>query len=169
MLFVRQALRAFTKSHIVHRVQKIKNTAFSEKYLLFTNLGISLTLSSLGDVLEQKYEKYSGRINKWDQKRTMNMAVSGVSVGFICHYWYRFLDKRLPGSSIVIVLKKVVLDQLICSPLYISIFFITLGILEKSTLEETLNEIKEKAWKLYAAEWMVWPVAQVDMMFLLLI
>lgn len=89
------------------------------------------------------------------------MAVSGMSVGIICHYWYRYLDSKLPGRSTKIVFKKVIIDQLICSPLCISAFFLTLGVLEMSSLAELRQEIKEKAHRLYLAEWVVWPPAQV--------
>lgn len=86
----------------------------------------------------------------------------------------------MPGRNLKIVLKKVFWDQMICSPIVISTFFITLGVLEKSSREEVVAEIKSKAWKLYAgtllhlfylfcidrinfilAEWVVWPPAQI--------
>lgn len=89
------------------------------------------------------------------------MAISGMSIGIVCHYWYKYLDARLPGRTIDIVLKKVVIDQLVCSPLCISMFFLTLGILENSSLAELKAEIINKAYKLYVAEWIVWPPAQI--------
>ncbi|KAH8292706.1 hypothetical protein KR018_003224 [Drosophila ironensis] len=134
--------------------------AFSSRFLLFTNVGISLSLSCLGDILEQHFEIYCGDIERFEATRTAHMATSGVTVGIICHYWYKMLDKRLPGRTMQVVAKKIVLDQLICSPIYISAFFVTLGLLEQKDKHEVWAEIKEKAWKLYAAEWTVWPVAQ---------
>lgn len=74
------------------------------------------------------------------------------TVGVVCHYWYKFLDKRMPGRSLTIVLKKVFWDQMICSPIVISTFFLTLGLLEQSSKEEIVAEIKSKAWKLYAGK-----------------
>lgn len=142
------------------KLREWHGTAFSHKFLLFTNVGISLCLSSVGDILEQQLELYNGEIEKYCSIRTGHMATSGVVVGVICHYWYQMLDKHLPGRSMRVVAKKIVLDQLICSPVYISAFFVTLGILEKKQSSEVWEEIKEKAWKLYAAEWTVWPVAQ---------
>lgn len=144
----------------MHKLREWHGNAFSNKFLLFTNVGISLTLSSVGDILEQQLELYNGEIEEYCSTRTSHMATSGVTVGIICHYWYQLLDKHLPGRSMRVVAKKIVLDQIICSPLYISAFFITLGILEDKDAHEVWEEIKEKAWKLYAAEWTVWPVAQ---------
>lgn len=89
------------------------------------------------------------------------MSISGMTVGVLCHHWYKFLDSRFPGRTIQVVARKVLVDQIVCSPLCIAIFFITLGLLEKSSLEEVKKEVKAKAWRLYAAEWVIWPPAQV--------
>ncbi|XP_043289209.1 mpv17-like protein 2 [Venturia canescens] len=144
----------------VTRVNVIKEQLFSPKNLFYTNVGISISLSAVGDILEQHYEILKGEWERWCPNRTRNMAISGMSVGIICHHWYRYLDKRLPGRTIGIVVKKVVIDQLVCSPLCIAMFFITLGILEKSNWSELKEEIREKAHRLYIAEWVVWPPAQ---------
>ncbi|EDV91662.1 mpv17-like protein 2 [Drosophila grimshawi] len=152
--------KADVRTGMVQKMREWHTNAFSNKFLLFTNVGISLTLSSVGDILEQQLELYNEEIDEYSSTRTQHMATSGVAVGIICHYWYQLLDKYLPGRSMRVVAKKIVLDQFICSPLYISAFFVTLGILEQKDAQEVWTEIREKAWKLYAAEWTVWPVAQ---------
>lgn len=148
------------KTSVVLKFTKLINKAFSEKYLLVTNVGISMILSGFGDVLEQNLEVVTGQLDKWDPVRTKNMSLSGASVGVVCHYWYNHLDKFVPGYSLKIVLKKIFVDQIIGSPLYISTFFITINILENSTKDKFIQDIRNKAWKLYAAEWMIWPPAQ---------
>lgn len=140
--------------------------AFSPKYLLYTNCCISVSLSSVGDFLEQQYELYTKDIDEYSPKRTLHMAISGLTIGVACHYWYRFIDTRIPGRNLTTVLQKVFWDQLICSPIVISTFFITLGILEQTKKEQILTEIKAKAWRLYVAEWTVWPPAQISMCFI---
>lgn len=62
----------------------------------------------------------------------MQMSVAGLTVGVFCHHWYLFLDNKLPGRTIKLVMKKVLVDQTIASPIVIMIFFITLGILKRS-------------------------------------
>lgn len=131
------------------------------RYLLYTNVGISISLSGVGDTLEQHYEILQGQKDRWDTTRTSRMSISGMTVGVICHNWYKFLDSRLPGRTIKVVAQKVLIDQVVCSPICIATFFITLGILERATWAETKKEIKDKAGRLYAAEWVVWPPAQV--------
>lgn len=142
-------------------VQNFHKTAFSPKYLLLTNICISVSLSSVGDCLEQQYEIIKKDLDKYSGQRTGHMALSGLTVGIVCHYWYKFIDRRLPGRSFRTVMQKVFWDQIICSPIVISTFFLTLGLLENTSREEIMEEIKDKAWKLYVAEWVVWPPAQI--------
>ncbi|XP_066147899.1 mpv17-like protein 2 [Euwallacea fornicatus] len=145
---------------IYPKVVKTFHTMFSNKFLLYTNVGLSLSLSGLGDILEQKYELINGELSQWDPQRTRNMTISGTTVGIVCHYWYSFLDRTIPGYTVRVVFKKILVDQIFGSPLCISTFFGTLAVLEKSTMEEFHAEVKAKAWRLYAAEWMIWPPCQ---------
>lgn len=137
------------------------------KYLLLTNVGISISLSAAGDVIQQHYEIVTKQREKWDRLRTHHMSVSGMTVGVICHAWYKYLDSAMPGRSLKVVLKKVVVDQLVCSPVVIVVFFITLALLEQESWEVTKQEIVNKGKRLYAAEWVVWPPAQVINFYLL--
>lgn len=41
---------------IFDRIKHLKERLFSPKNLLYTNVGISISLSGIGDVLEQHYE-----------------------------------------------------------------------------------------------------------------
>ncbi|XP_023021479.2 mpv17-like protein 2 [Leptinotarsa decemlineata] len=155
-----QYLVKFIASNLLPKFKRVFKSAFSEKYLLLTNLGISVSLSGLGDAIEQRYEIMNDEIEKWNPLRTWHMSVSGLTVGFICHHWYKYLDKFLPGYTLRIVMKKIIVDQLVGSPLCISTFFITIGYLEGTEKDAFIEEIKQKAWKLYAAEWVIWPPAQ---------
>uniref|UniRef100_A0A1B6DKT7 Mpv17-like protein 2 n=1 Tax=Clastoptera arizonana TaxID=38151 RepID=A0A1B6DKT7_9HEMI len=147
-------------SVLVKKCRNVGNIMFN-KYLFFTNVGISISLSGVGDIIEQHYEILTKDKDSWDKSRTHHMSISGMTVGVLCHNWYKLLDKALPGNSLNIVLKKVVIDQVICSPLCITIFFFTLGYLEKSSLNTIQSEIINKGKRLYIAEWIVWPPAQI--------
>lgn len=147
---------------IFSQLRSFSRRAFSDRYLLVTNVGISISLSGVGDCIEQQYEIHGeGRLNQYDPLRTGQMAVSGMTVGIFCHHWYKFLDHRLPGRSIRQVLKKVLIDQTVASPCVIFLFFVTLGALRRSSAAEIWAEMKDKALTLYTAEWVVWPPAQV--------
>lgn len=142
-------------------LRKFVTVAFSDKYLVFTNITISISLSSLGDVLEQRYEIYTKDLEKWDKKRTLHMAFSGLTIGLLCHYWYKILDKYIIGKSFHMVTKKLLLDQFIFSPIMIITFFGSLALLEKNPMENFKEEVRDKFIRLYRAEWMVWPPAQI--------
>lgn len=78
-----------------------------QNQLLITNIGLSASLSGIGDSIEQKYEKYKDEKRKFDWTRCRNMSVSGVTIGVVCHYWYIWLDKKLPGQAFKTAVKKV--------------------------------------------------------------
>ncbi|XP_022221003.1 mpv17-like protein 2 [Drosophila obscura] len=154
----RRLLQALNRWHSV---------AFSKRYLLYTNLSISTSLSMVGDTIEQSYERYVGEIDGWNRTRTLRMGTGGFTVGFVCHHWYQYLDHRYPNRTIGIVMRKILLDQIICSPFYIAVFFITMAVLERQSWEEFQAEVMEKAIVLYVADWTVWPAAQFINFFLI--
>ncbi|XP_055708093.1 mpv17-like protein 2 [Phlebotomus papatasi] len=158
---IREALKTVFRIPLAKKLAAGHRKAFSIKYLVFTNVTISMTLSSLGDILEQYYQKTFRQKTEWDRARTLRMGATGITVGVVCHYWYNFIDNFLPGRSLKLVLKKVLLDQTIGSPLVISTLFITLGVLEGNSSREILDEMKQKFIRLYTAEWIIWPPAQI--------
>lgn len=148
-----------TKS--VNHLRRIVKIAFNDKYLLYTNVTISVALSSVGDAIEQGYEIYTNDLDKYDAKRTMHMAFSGAALGVLCHNWYKVLDKFIVGKTFDMVTKKLLLDQLIFSPIMIITFFGSLALFEERPLQNFKAEVRDKFVRLYRAEWLVWPPAQI--------
>merc|ERR1712223_460427 len=87
--------------------------ALARHQLLFVNCGVSVGLSGLGDLLQQRIEQgrqtprssTSLTIHRsppsvnWS--RTVNMSTSfGLTAGVLCHHWYRVLDNFLPGRTL---------------------------------------------------------------------
>lgn len=107
----------------------------------------------VGDLIEQRIEIYKKEIESLDPVRTRNMAASGLTVGIFCHFWYKLLDGKLPGRNFSMVMKKVLVDQLLASPVIIFLFFATLGVMRRESSAETIEEIKHKFLRLYKAEW----------------
>ena len=154
-------MRSFVKKLLGNSVLRTKVKAiFSDKYLLYTNTGISIGLSISGDVMQQTYQRRKKPNISWNTKRSMHMAASGLVVGPLCHYWYLYLDRWLPGRSLRVVIKKLAMDQLICSPLYIASFLWTTCLLENKSWKDFKKECTGKGWRLYFAEWVVWTPAQ---------
>jgi protein Mpv17 len=96
----------FKPKQLSTRLRETRQKMFT-KYLLITNITISASFSGLGDFIEQSYEKLAGYLDKYDRFRTFKLATTGIPVGFVCHYWYIFLDKRLPLRTGKTLIKKV--------------------------------------------------------------
>lgn len=89
------------------------------------------------------------------------MSISfGLTSGFLCHYWYIFLDKRVPGKSLSIVARKILYDQILFSPINIVACLAVAGLLEACSRKELIEDIADKGLRLYLAEWFIWPPAQ---------
>ena len=110
--------------------------------------------------MQQNYEMFRKRQSSWDPLRTRNICVTGSVVGPTCHYWYMLLDRLLPGRTLKMVGKKIFLDQMIFSPINISIFLVVLGFLEGATLKSVAIDLRDKGLQLLKAEWIIWPPAQ---------
>ncbi|XP_021346703.1 mpv17-like protein 2 [Mizuhopecten yessoensis] len=141
-------------------ITKSGKVIFGKKCLLVTNVTITVGMSCTGDFLQQRYQIKTKETNAMNLTRSRHVAASGLVIGPFCHYWYLFLDKWLPGKTLKIVLKKVMVDQVICSPIYISLFLVTTCMLEKKSWNEIKEETTSKGATLYMAEWIVWPPAQ---------
>ncbi|CAG9561346.1 unnamed protein product [Danaus chrysippus] len=141
--------------------RRLVKVAFSDKYLLYTNVTISVSLSSAGDLMEQTYEIYTGDQDNYDFKRTRHMGFSGAALGVLCHHWYKVLDKVIIGKTFDMVTKKLLLDQFIFSPIMIVTLFGSLALFEKDPVANFKEEVRDKFTTLYQAEWMVWPPAQI--------
>ncbi|KAI5637116.1 mpv17 / PMP22 family domain-containing protein [Phthorimaea operculella] len=156
--FIMTYRRVFTK--VAKNYKSGVDILFGPKYLFYTNVLLSMTLSTVGDVLEQSYEKYNGEITQHDYKRTAHMGFSGSTTGVLSHHWYNFIDKVIKERTLPNVFKKLMLDQFIASPIIIMTFFATVAIFEDDPLENFTSEVKDKFLRLYKAEWVIWPPAQ---------
>lgn len=72
------------------------------------------------------------------------MTLVGFALGLPHHYWYCFLDRMLPGTSMRCVAKKIFLDQSTFSPFANLVFFMGTGLLEGNTCKASWKEFKEK-------------------------
>lgn len=69
------------------------------------------------------YQLFSPK-EKMDWKHTRNVAVVAFSFhGNFAFFWMRFLERRFPGSSARMVMKKLLVDQTTAAPLATSVFY----------------------------------------------
>lgn len=98
----------------------LKSKAFT-RYLLLTNVVSGAVIDASGDFLEQRVIE---RTSPHEWPRTARMATVGVILTVPNHYWYRFLDKRLPSRSPKIIALKVAVDCIIMGPVNIALFYL---------------------------------------------
>ena len=103
------------------QIQTLLKKTFGN-HLFFTNVGISFGLSGIGDLIEQKIEKRqqtqqaSGnlvkKVSSVNWSRTLHMSTAfGLTSGFLCHFWYNYLDRVLPGRGVRVIVQKIAWDQ----------------------------------------------------------
>ncbi|XP_046526795.1 mpv17-like protein 2 isoform X2 [Equus quagga] len=125
---------------------------FQGRALLVTNTLGCGALMAAGDGVRQSWEIRSRSGQKFDPRRSASMFAVGCSMGPFLHYWYLWLDHLLPASGLrglPNVLRKVLVDQLVASPMLGVWYFLGLGCLEGQTLDESCQELRDKFWEFY--------------------
>lgn len=73
-----------------------------------------------GDLAHQ----WSSRRERVDWRQTRNVALIAFSFhGNFSFFWMRFLERRFPGTSAGMVLRKLLLDQTAAAPLATTVFY----------------------------------------------
>ena len=87
---------------------------------------------------------------RWNPKRSCHMAISfGLTSGFLCHFWYKFLDTKIQGNTIKAVTKKIIWDQILFSPILIVACLFVAGMMDSSSPKDIKNDIRDKGRKIY--------------------
>jgi len=133
---------------------------------------IAGSLFSCGDVIcqiiersnQEKKESKEVKNKKEDEidwLRVGRMCTVGfVVVGPACHYWYKFLDKRMQSTTVAQALKKTLVDETLFGPVYLASFFVSIGILEGMNSQQIVQKIKKDFWPTFLMDMVVWPPAQ---------
>ncbi|EDW50365.1 mpv17-like protein 2 [Drosophila sechellia] len=127
------------------------------KYLLLTNTIGSGLLLAIGDAIAQQG---FGERKAFDYSRSGCMMITGSVIGPVQHGFYLLLDGVLPGTSVWGVLHKILVDQLIMSPIYIFLFFYVSSLLGGKTFVECNSELSEKFLYTWMLDCCFWPGLQ---------
>lgn len=146
----------------------VKLTKLGDKSLFQNKAHRSLIVSggllAAGDVICQGCEMVVNKNlhQKFNMKRTESMFLLGFCMAPIGQIWYfRVMERFIPGApSMEIALQKIVADQIVATPIFISYFLFGMGLLEGKGGQDALAELKDKFRTVYMASWCLWPPAQ---------
>ena len=89
---------------------------------LLTKAFTSLIGFTAGDVLAQNFINEDGQ--SYDPMRTLRLGSFGFLLhGTTGHYFYGFLDGKMPGTKPITVASKVAIDQFFWNPIFGCMFF----------------------------------------------
>jgi len=116
----------------------------------------SMTGFMLGDILAQVF------ISKgdFDAFRLFRLTSFGFLVhGSTSHFFYNFLDGKIPGTGAVQVFSKVFIDQVLWNPIFGIMFFGYVAAFELKGLGFVKNKIENELLTQVTGSWKVWPLA----------
>jgi protein Mpv17 len=96
----------------------------------------------------------------FDWFRLARLSSFGFFVhGSTSHFFYNFLDGKIPGKSAASVASKVFIDQVLWNPIFGVMFFSYVAALEGKGPEYVVNKVKKELLTSVTGSWKVWPLA----------
>uniref|UniRef100_A0A7S2TNG7 Uncharacterized protein n=1 Tax=Lotharella oceanica TaxID=641309 RepID=A0A7S2TNG7_9EUKA len=104
----------------------------------------------------------------WDPERTMRMSFWGLTFHpWAIHFWFNHMERWIgtspPGASraavVSLVGRKVVVDQLMSSPVFLGFFLVYTQLTKGKSYEDIKRTLHEDWFTLAKAGWSCWPIA----------
>lgn len=130
-----------------------------EKYLFATNVVGSGLLLGTGDAIAQYIEQLSEK-KPFDYARSQSMIITGLLIGPVQHGFYLVLDLIFLSNTNAGILRKLLADQMIMSPIYLIMFFYISSLLEGLSIRESNAELSEKFLFTWILDCLFWPGLQ---------
>jgi len=109
----------------------------------------------LGDLLAQLFI-VGGPL---DIKRLITLSAFGFLYhGPSGHYFYNWLDSKIEGTDGKSVATKVLIDQVAWCPLFMTVFFTYLGLVNGDSFTTIGSKIKNDLFTAVQGSWKIWPV-----------
>jgi protein Mpv17 len=74
------------------------------------------------------------------------------------HYFYNWLDKQIEGTEAKHVAMKVAFDQLVWCPIFMTVFFTYLGLVNGDSVATIVAKVKSDLLSACQGSWKVWPI-----------
>jgi len=122
---------------------------------LLTKAFTSLVGFTAGDVLAQNFINEDGQ--SYDPMRTIRLGSFGFLLhGTTGHYFYGFLDSKMPGTKPVTVASKVAIDQFFWNPIFGCMFFGYLNFTEGKSVADLQKKLSNDLKTAVMGSWAVW-------------
>ncbi|XP_076188541.1 mitochondrial inner membrane protein Mpv17 isoform X4 [Aptenodytes patagonicus] len=100
-------------------------------------------LMGAGDVVAQQLVERRGLHGHHGPRTLKMMAIGFCFVGPVVGGWYRILDQLIPGTTKVVAVKKMVLDQGGFAPCFLGCFLAITGAMNGLSAEENWSKIQQ--------------------------
>ncbi|XP_063171877.1 peroxisomal membrane protein 2 [Candoia aspera] len=118
-------------------------------------------LSALGSLLSQVIGR-SQKKRSFDWQEPLQFAVYGfLFTGPHSHYFYLHLEQRIPSDASFALLRCLLVDHLIVSPVFVALFFLVMNVLEGKGMSAFSRKMKSGYWAALKMNWKVWTPVQV--------
>lgn len=101
------------------------------------------------DQVECEIKNFLMKIKLTHRLKIAKMFLVGAIQGPINHYFYGWIDRAIRTVNLKNVSKKILLDQLIMSPVCIVAFFYSAGLVDGQSTNECTDELKSKFLTVY--------------------
>merc|ERR1712161_31413 len=109
-----------------------------------------------GDLLVQIFVMAGSAL---DYKRLATLSAFGMLWhGPTGHYFYNWLDGKIPGTDAKSVFTKVAIDQIFWCPLFMTVFFTYLGLVNGDSFATIGSKIKNDLLTACQGSWKIWPI-----------
>jgi len=130
---------------------------FLDEQPLLAKALTSLVGFCIGDILAQKFIQ---KTDPFDWFRLFRLASFGFLIhGTTSHYFYGFLDRKIPGTDAKTVFTKVFIDQVMWNPIFGVMFFGYVAMLEAKGFAYVVDKVQNELLTQVFGSWKVWPLA----------
>lgn len=125
---------------------------------LLTQLSTTSTIFFLGDLSSQAVASEGFTKKDYQPSRGLRALAIGATVAIPSYKWFNFLGRNFNyASKFRSILTKVLINQLVYTPLFNSYFFGLQSLLSGSTRQEAKERVVRTVPVSWANSWKVWP------------
>lgn len=124
-----------------------------ERQPLLTKCATSGALFFAGDTTAQCVSA-KGWPDRYDWARSRRMGLyGGLVFAPLAHSWFWALEKWMPGTGRILLVKKVAADQMLYTPPINISFFMFTSLAAGSSFSDATGTVREKLWPTLKVNW----------------